>query len=104
MSEQLDLLSYQLTSAELAEPEPEHRSPAPSRLNRCEIEWLDAKQFYYLRLIACFVEAGIRDKEKGNADPARQAMRRREVARLSQMRSVILKQIEFLEGAEDIEL
>ncbi len=96
---QLDLLSYQLTPEELASP----IDPQPlirSQLNRGAIEWLDAKQFYYLRLIGKFVEIGIQEKASGNADPVRQARRRHEIARLHQIRSDVLRQIEELEGGE----
>ncbi|HEY9696995.1 MAG TPA: hypothetical protein V6D10_07015 [Trichocoleus sp.] len=103
MTDQLDLLAYEPTATELAEPTPEQQAIVRSRLSRCEINWLDAKQFYYLKLINCFTEAGMRDKESGNADPVRQAMRRYEIVRLERLRSVALKQIEFLEGVQDVE-
>lgn len=83
---QFDLLSYQLTEQELAEPAPPPIAAPP--INQSAIDWHQSKADYYLRLMGRFM-SGTR---------CRQPVRKHEISRLHELRMSELAAIDRLKG------
>lgn len=89
---QLDLLSYQLTAEELAEPEPVSVAvpPAPAwKVNQNAIDWYEAKVLHCLKLMNRFMRLG-------------KPWCKYEILRLDELRQQALERLKELRGEAEV--
>lgn len=93
---QINLLTYQPTSWEMAEPEP--KPIAKPTINRHALDWYQGNLRYYQRLQIRFFDTAHAATLSGSVDPSIQRMRRHEISRLQALCNAETVKIQALTG------